>query len=384
MATDRSFNILAINWQDISNPFSGGAEVHFHEIFKRLAAAGHRVTLLCCKYSGSQPVEVIDGIRILRHGSRNLFNLYVPYLYRKLRAEDRFDVVIDDINKIPFYTPLYVREPILAIVHHLFGQSIYLEAPFIPASYVLAAEKIVPSVYRNTPFAVVSESTRKELLQVGLRSQVDLLPNAVDLTKYQVLPLEKSATPLIGYLGRLKKYKSVDHILQAMPEILRFDPRTRLVIIGDGDRRPALESLTTQLGIEASVEFAGQVSQIEKVRLLNQVWLTINPSPKEGWGLTVIEANACGVPTVAADSPGLRDSVMHQKTGLLYRYGDTSALARSVIDLLGNNEKRLYLSAHARQWAEKFNWDDSAQKALELIQNIYYIGHKGDKDDLVP
>ncbi|MBL7074503.1 glycosyltransferase family 4 protein [candidate division KSB1 bacterium] len=367
MARKPSFKILAINWQDITNPLGGGAEVHFHEIFKRVAAAGHAVTLLCCHYRGASSEETIDGIHIVRHGRRNLFNFYVPWAYRELKAQADFDVVVDDINKIPFFTPLFVKEPIVAIIHHFFSRTIYLEVPFLPASYVYYSERLVPLVYRHTPFAAVSESTRKELCRVGIRSRIDLLPNAVDLADYTVVPNSKSEKPLIGYLGRVKKYKSLDHILQAMPGILSHDPRVRLLIIGDGDYRPALERLASSLGIERNVTFARHVSQAEKVKFLNKLWLGVNPSPKEGWGLTVIEANACGVPVIAADSPGLRDSVVHGKTGILFKYGDIHGLTKETVALLENHQKRNDLTIQARQWAEKFSWDESAQRAIEII-----------------
>ena len=122
-------NILLINWQDIKNPLGGGAEVHAHEIFRRIAAAGHSVTQLSCSFPGAESEELIDGIRVIRNGSRSLFNFAVPAAYRALCKEQKFDVVIDDINKIPFYTPVFVRKPIVAILHHLFGQSNHLETP---------------------------------------------------------------------------------------------------------------------------------------------------------------------------------------------------------------------------------------------------------------
>ena len=134
--------ILVINWQDIRNPLSGGAEVHFHEIFRRVAAMGHAVTLLCSAFAGAAAEEEIDGIRILRCGSRQLFNFAVPAAYRRLRKAQAFDVVIDDLNKIPFYTPCFVQEPLLTIVHHLFGRSIYLETSWLPASYVYWSERL--------------------------------------------------------------------------------------------------------------------------------------------------------------------------------------------------------------------------------------------------
>ncbi len=361
------YNILVINWQDIRNPLSGGAEVHFHEIFKRVAALGHTVTLLCCEFPGAAHEEIIDGVRIIRRGQRPLFNYYVPRAYRQLRRQTPFDLVIDDLNKIPFYTPLFVREKLLTIVHHFFGRSIYLQTSFLPASYVYLAEKLVPLIYRHVPFACVSESTREELRRLGIRSPIDILPNGVDTSDYRMMPNLQSKQPLIGYLGRIKKYKSVEHLLQALPLIRKAFPDVKLLIIGEGDHRPHLQSMVEEMGLSAAVEFTGMVSHEEKINYLNRLWLAVNPSPKEGWGLTVIEANACGVPVVAAESPGLRDSVRHEQTGLLYPYGDIDKLAENVILLLKDAEKRRRLGKAARAWAEMFSWDQSAKKALEII-----------------
>jgi glycosyltransferase involved in cell wall biosynthesis len=118
------------------------------------------------------------------------------------------------------------------------------------------------------------------------------------------------------------------------------------------------------------VTFTGQVSQEEKIRYLNQLWLAVNPSPKEGWGLTVIEANACGIPVVAADVPGLRDSVVHDQTGLLYPYGDIPAMSASIQELLSNSARCRRLSEHAVAWAGQFTWERSAQKAVEIIDRV--------------
>ncbi len=378
MADFRSLNILAINWQDIKNPFGGGAEVHFHEIFRRVAASGHPVTLLCCTFPGAKKEEMVDGIKIIRRGSRNFFNYCVPAEYKKLRKKRQFDIVIDDINKIPFYTPLYVKEPQLAILHHFFSKSIYLETNFIPASYVYLSEKLVPLIYRNVPFAVVSESTRRELKRKGVRSQIELVHNAVDPALYGYTPQMRSKTPLIGYLGRVKKYKSIDHILRAMPAVLSVVPETRLLIIGDGDYRKNLEELANSLGIHDKVRFTGHVPHEEKVKLLNTLWLAVNPSPKEGWGLTVIEANACGVPVIAADSPGLRDSVVHKETGTLYPYGNIRQLANQIINLLNSQEKISKFSKNSLNWVNHFCWDESAAKIIDMIKAA--IGHKSRRD----
>ena len=368
--TARRFNILVINWQDITHPLGGGAEVHFHEIFKRVAAAGHGVTLLCSHYEGAAYEQVIDDVRIIRRGKRDFFNYAVPKAYRELRATNQFDIVIDDLNKIPFYTPFFVKEPIVAIAHHFFGKSIFLEVSFQYGSYVYLSEFLVRFIYRKTPFAVVSESTRQELRRWGIASEIDLLPNAVDLQSYKVLPDVKSSEPVIGYLGRIKKYKSVDHVIRAMPDILKRIPAAKLKIVGDGDALPELRRLAQKLGVENHVEFPGHVSHADKVKLINEAWIVVNPSSKEGWGLTVIESNACGVPVVAAESPGLVDSVVNGKTGTLYEYGNITELSNSVAELLQNDEKRKLFAENARHWAEKWNWDDSAAKAIKIIEKF--------------
>lgn len=281
--------------------------------------------------------------------------------------------MFDDLNKIPFYAPLFVKEPIVAIAHHFFGKSIFLEVSLQYALYVYLSEVLVRYVYRNTPFAVVSESTRQELKSWRVTSDIELLPNAVDLSKYQILSHEKSKTPQIGYLGRIKKYKSVDHIIRALPSIIERVPEVFLKIIGSGDALDELRALAQSLGVSERVEFTGHVSHEDKVRLVTESWVVVNPSSKEGWGLTVIEANACQVPVVAANTPGLRDSVVDGKTGTLYEYGNLNQLTVAVSNLLTNTNLRQQYAAEARAWAEQWSWEASARKALELVDT--YVRH---------
>jgi glycosyltransferase involved in cell wall biosynthesis len=361
--------ILVLNWQDITNPYGGGAEVHLHEIFKRIAADGHAVTLFCSSYPGAAPEERVDGIRVLRKGSRNFFNLKVPQRYRSQFRHEGYDVVVDDINKIPFYTPWYVRQPLVGIVHHLFGRSIFLEASLPGALYVSLAEKLVPGVYRGTPLAVVSESTRQELLELGFPPHsLSIVPNCVDHSVYRPSDETAEGPPIIGHLGRLKKYKSVDHLLKAFQIVRQEMPEARLKIIGDGDYRPELERETRRLSLADSVEFTGYLGKDETVRSLHQVSVAVNCSAKEGWGLTVVEANACGVPVIASDVPGLRDSVIDEKTGFLYEYGNIEQLAQKILLVLRDDHLRERLRAEAIGWARTFDWKDSAGKMLAVLE----------------
>jgi glycosyltransferase involved in cell wall biosynthesis len=362
-------NILLFNWQDRTHPLGGGAEVHYHEIFKRLVHRGHRVTLFCSSYDGAPKEEEIDGIRVIRAGGRQTFNFEVFRRYRSLSAQEPFDIVVDDLNKIPFFTPLFIQKPLLTIVHHLFGTSIFKEAAFPAATYVWGAEKAALPVYRKGIFAAVSESTKTELIQHGIRPEnIHLVMNAVDPDLYAPSHRPVETGPVVGYVGRIKQYKSVDHLLKAFAAVLQKIPEARLIIVGDGDAKPGLERLSHSLGIAGAVTFTGFVDETEKVDYLRKCSIVINPSAKEGWGLTVIEANACGVPVIASDVPGLRDSVRPDETGILYPYGHIERLATEAINLMNDPARRATLAKNAFQWSERFTWDASAdamEKAMD-------------------
>ncbi len=364
--------ILVFNWQDIRNPYSGGAEVQLHEVFSRVAQAGHEVVLYCSSFPGAQHEEVLNGIRIIREGGRNLFNYRVPVAYKRRFRREGFDVVIDDMNKIPFVTPLFVREPILGVIHHIFAGSVFREVNPVVGAYVYLTERLALSLYKNrkTPFIVVSPSTYNDLISRGFDPSLLVhIGLAVDHTLFRPTGVPRSPTPLIGYFGRLKKYKSVDQLLQAFRLVLGEVPALKLVIVGEGDDRPRLEALARELNVQDAVSFTGFVGDQEKIRLLQQMWFKVATSSKEGWGLTVTEANACGTPAIASDVPGLRDAVQDGKTGLLYRYGDVADLAGKIELLLGDAALRARLSAGALAWAGLFSWDEAARRTIEVLQH---------------
>lgn len=367
--------ILVINWQDWTNPLSGGAEIHLKEIFTRLVRRGHQVTLFCSHFPHAAQQEVLDGITIIRRGSRALFNYVVPLWYYRVFRHQHFDIVVDDLNKIPFYTPLYVREPLAVIAHHFFGRSIFLETNPIAGSYVYLAEKLVDRVYRNVSFAVVSQSTLEEYVQRGFpRENFTIIPNCIDQNAFPFRVREKTSYPSVAYFGRLKRYKSVDHVLRAFARLVPAFPKAKLFILGRGSFQPALERLAQQLGIADRTVFTGYVSEEEKVHYLSKVWVVVNPSMKEGWGITNIEANACGTPVVSADVPGLRDSVRHQETGLLYPYGDIEALAAAIRAIWESEPLRHRLSEGAVRWARRFDWEDSAAKMETFLHQVVEQG----------
>lgn len=364
--------ILIFNWQDIRNPLSGGAEVHMQEIFSRIANLGHEVTLYCSSFKGAKREENIGGIQVIREGGRYFFNFRVMYKYITKFRKENYDIVIDDMNKIPFFTPLYVRKPLVFIIHHLFNKSIFLEAPFPMASYVFLMEKFGIYICKKmgVPVIVVSPSTKAEMIEKGIDSKkINFAYNCVDHKLYKPEENNRSSTKLIGYFGRIKKYKSIEHLLQAFAIVINEYPDIKLIIIGDGDNRNNLQNLSKELKIDKNVEFTGFVDEATKVNLLQQMWFLVNTSSKEGWGLTVIEANACKTPVIASNVPGLKDSVKDGETGLLYEYGNIQELAAKIKLLVDDNSLRQKLSANAYNWAKTFDWDATAKTTIELLNS---------------
>jgi len=370
-------NILALNWEDLSNPQAGGAEVHLQEILKRIARKGHRITLLCSGFPGCKPTEEVDGIKIIRRGSRFNFNFVAPFALRKLIRNENWDIVIEDINKIPFFSPLFHRLPLLVVIPHLFADSVFKEINFILGLYIYLSEKPISAVYKGFKFMVISESTKEDLVKRGLPpDDVHVIHCGIDHTLYHPNPsVQKDRVPTMIYLGRLKKYKSIDHLLNAFSHILKKIPEAKLVVVGEGDFKESLIDLANRLNIKDKVEFTGFVDRREKVKRLQKAWVAVYPSLKEGWGLTNIEANACGTPVIASNVPGLKDSVVHGKTGLLFEYGDVQKLSDYLVKVFSDADYREKLSQGGLVWAKRFSWDEASEKTLELIEQIV-VEHK--------
>ncbi|MFN6136203.1 MAG: glycosyltransferase family 4 protein [Bacteroidota bacterium] len=365
--------IVVFNWQDRLHPQAGGAETHLHEIFSRMVRKGHDVTLVSCRFPGASDAEIIDGMKVIRIGSRSTYNVAAALWWLGTGAKQSFDLVVDDINKIPLMLPLLCRAPVMGLIHHLFGTSIYQEAGPIAGSYVRIAELCIPSVYRHTPLVVVSESTRAECIAAGLPAgNIRVIHNGIDPSVFPMAVSGKAEHPTIVYFGRLKRYKSVDHVIDALRIVRRSIPQARLEIVGRGDDELRLRSLVRSHGLEDCVVFHGFVDEQTKIRLLSAAHVAVNPSRKEGWGITNIESNACGTPVVSADSPGLRDSISNGVSGLLYPYGNIADLAQQMVRVLSDSELRSALSRGAVEWARSFSWDESARVMEQTFTEVVF------------
>lgn len=350
----------------------GGAEIHLHEIFRRIVGKGHDVTLVSHKFPGSANEEIIDGIKVIRIGNKYLFNRQFKSYYKSNLKEEGFDLIVDDISKIPLNTSTYINKPIVGILHHLHGNSLYKEIPIPLAYYIIRKEKSIPKYYENVPIFTVSKSTTSELVNLGFpESKTGILHNAIDHNLFEAVEIRKSETPLITYVGRIKNYKNIQKIIEATSILKRDFPNIKLIVGGKGDYLNSLKNLVNKLELNRNVEFTGYLSEDEKVELLAKSWLFITMAEKEGWGITVIEANAVKTPAIGSDVPGLRDSIIDGETGILVPLGDSQKLAEKIRDVISDTALLKKLSENAFNWSKRFSWDNSADYFLEKVKFWY-------------
>ncbi len=362
--------LLAVNFRDPAHPEAGGAELHLEEILLEAVRRGWEVTWLASGFRGGAPEAEHRGMRIVRRGDWWSFNLLVPRaLAREFSGANRPDLVVEDINKVPCFTSWWTKAPVAAIVPHLFGTTAFQEANAAIASYVVALERMIPGAYRGSRFLVISESTRDDLVARGVSAgKITVVHCGMNHDRYSIDPsVPKAAVPTLAFVGRLRRYKGLDWVLRALPRVRERVPGVVLDVIGDGPWQDALVRQAREAGLADVVRFHGFLPAAEKVRRLREAWALVQPSPKEGWGLTVIEAGACGTAVVAADSPGLRDSVRRDETGLLVPYGDDAALADALGRVLADAPLRERLAAAGVRWAAGFRWDDCARRSLDAL-----------------
>lgn len=361
--------ILVVNWQDQQNPHAGGAELHLHEVFGRIVRMGHDVDLLCSGYPGARTEETVDGMRVRRVGSRFSFPLHARRAYNVLARDNDYDVVVEDLNKIPLYTPRWKPRKLVALTHHLFGATAFREESLPVAAATWLAERPLGRGYRGVDFQAVSQSTRDDLVTRGIPAErIEVIYNGVDVESLTPSPNMRSEVPLFSYLGRLKRYKRVDIVIKAFA--LLDGREARLEIAGKGDDRDRLEALVAKLNIEDRVRFLGYITERDKRELLRRSWATVLASPKEGWGISNLESAACGTPVIAADSPGIRESVVDGDTGFLVPGSDIAAYAAAMRGLLDSPELVTTLGVNARRFAETFTWERAAAETLAHLQHV--------------
>lgn len=369
-------NILLLSWRGPKHPNAGGAEVSTHEHAKGWVKAGHSVTLFTSDYRRAKQEDIIDGVKILRRG-RQVFGVqWQVFKWYLFEDHPQFDLVIDQFHGIPFFTPLYVRVKKLGFIHEV-AKEVWKLNPwpkpmfFIPAILGTLIEPLIfKFLYRKISFMTVSESTKEDLMGWGIpEKNITVIYNGIRVPKIKI-PQKEIKKTLI-FLGAISKDKGIEDALRVF-SLLNKRGDFQFWVVGKSDPRylELLKKQSTKLGIAKRTKFWGYVSEDQKYELLARAHILVNPSIREGWGLVVIEAASMGTPTVAFDVPGLRDSILDDKTGVLDRKHSVFGMAKGIIDLLYDDKRYKGMKEEAIKWSKVFSWEKASRESLKLIENI--------------
>lgn len=375
----RRMRILALNWRCDRHPQAGGSEANLFEQARRWAADGHRVTVFCAdpgREHAPERDEERGGLRVVRRGGR--LTVYPLAALHVLLDARRYDAVLDVANGIPFFAPLFTRRPVVLLVHHVHDRQWFAEFPY-PAAVLgwFLERRVVPRLYRRRPVVAVSETTRDALVETGVDpGRIRIVHNGVARPDGRAggRAGRHAGGRRIAYVGRIKRYKRLDRLVRMIPALREEFPDVRLDLAGTGDAAPGIEALIDELGLRESVTVHGFVTEAEKAAILSRAAVFATPSMHEGWGLTVIEANAHGCPAVAFDVPGLRAAIRPGETGLLAE--DDAGFREALALFLGDRDARRRYSRAARGWAARFSWEACARQTLEVLRGAASGGEK--------
>lgn len=350
---------MVLNWRDTANPEGGGSEVYIEEIARRWVMAGHRVTMVCTRHPEAPHRETRDGIDFVRVGSKLTVYSKARRLLRSGALGDP-DVVVDTQNGIPFFAPWATRAPTVALVHHVHREQWPVVYDPLRARIGWFIEStLAPFAFRKSHYVTVSDATRDELIGHGVA------PGAITVVHNGTDPLQDTGTPRdraprILVLGRLVPHKRVEHAIAAAAQLRERHPGLTLAVVGDGWWSQRLHDYARDLGVDDIVEFTGRVDEVEKARQVSRAWVLALPSLKEGWGLVVMEAASLGVPAVAyAEAGAVRESIIHEQTGLLVAGGEGD-FAAALDRVLSDAEARERWGSQAQRRSQDFSWDTSA------------------------
>ena len=364
--------ILILSWRDIRSPLSGGAEIFTYENAKRWVAAGHEVTWFSSDFGDCPKEETIDDIRIIRRGTEVTI-IYHAFRHYKKSFKGKCDLIIDQINTIPFLTPLYVKEKKVLMIFQL-ARKIWFFETFFPLSLIgFIMEYLYLKIYKKTPVLTISESTKQDLTKLKYSENITILPIGLSFKPLERVS-EKESNPTLVFVGRLRKSKRIHHIIQALNIVKKRIPNIRLHIVG-GHGKPRyikkLNYLIRKYNLQDNIIFHGYVDEQTKRDLIKQSHAIVISSIREGWGMVVSEANALSTPAIGYNVHGLRDSIIDGQTGLLTRKNKPSSLAQTITDYFDNKEFSTLLSRKALESSRKFSWELSGKESLEAIKILF-------------
>jgi glycosyltransferase involved in cell wall biosynthesis len=358
---------IFLNWRDLAHPRSGGAEVLAQGLAQRLAQSGHDVVFFSAHVPGQPDDEVIDGVRHVRRGGR--YGVYGAAYAWLRRERPQYDVLIDHINTIPFFTPLYERGRTVALVPQLARDVWWYEAPKALAPLGVASERLYHACYRTTPAITISESTKRDLREFGWKGAIEVIAMPSSAAGAVRTASGKHETPALAFVGRLTPSKRVEQAIAAFAVIRSRMPNAELWIVGRADDERYRQRLVAAADKVQGVSFLGRLSDTERQERVSAAHMLLLTSVREGWGLVVTEANSVGTPAAGYDVPGIRDSIKPEQ-GILVTAGDPTALGNAVADLLADPARLAIMSERARADAMHHDWERTYSEFVRALRTL--------------
>lgn len=363
-------NILILNWRDPKNPMAGGAEYVTMQHAQSWARRGHTVTWFTASYPGAPRQETVAGVRFVRRGNSLTVYVRAPFFY--WRSPASYDVVIDEIHGLPFFTPLFVRGRKIAFIHEIAGE-IWNSMHTFPWNVIgRMLETMYLKLYSHMTFWTDAPSTVTELVQKGIpEHQCVAIPCAISNRVVSTFP-KKESIPTFLVVSRLVKMKGVEDVITAYALIRQNIGRSQLWIVGSGEQRyvSKLKALASLHQLKGSISFFDRVSEKKKLMLMGSAHVLLHASIKEGWGLVVLEAASQGTPSVVYDVPGLRDTVQHNKTGVIVAKNSPQIMAQSALQMLADKKQYASFQREGAAWVKSLRWDDLTRKSLALLESV--------------
>jgi glycosyltransferase involved in cell wall biosynthesis len=345
------------------------------EISRRLAAAGHKITILATQPHGSDAFDLPPGVELVSVRAHDLARLLhaqvsvAPALFtatpRTITAE-RPDVVWG--NSLQFQTtPIAAvwarraRVPFVVTAH--IGDLRAVPGPIGFAARLHEATIGHAILRLSTRAFAVSECVAAHLRSVEPRLAVDVIPNGVDVTRFTAGDHVPHDGLRVGFLGRLVRNKGPEVAVRAVAEAVRSGVDASLSFVGDGPERADLERLAARVGVRDRVRFEGYRPDPEA--WFRGIDVLVRPSTTEGMPLGILEAMAAGVTVVASDLPGNAGLVRDGESGILVPIGDHAALARALERVSRDPDSRARMRDAGRRIARAYSWDRTAELTLQ-------------------
>jgi glycosyltransferase involved in cell wall biosynthesis len=362
--------VLWLSWKDIANPLAGGAELVSSELAKRLVRDGHELILLTAAFPNAKPELTVDGYRVIRRGNR--FTVYLrAFMYVRKHLSDWPDLVIDEVNTLPFFAKYYVRAPNILFVHMLCRKIWFYQIAFPLSVIGFLLEPLYLRLLADRPVITVSESTKADLVRYGFKpDNVSIISEGIKLRPLKDLKkIRKFKWPTVLSLGSIRPMKRTIDQIRAFELAKQSVPGLKMKIAGgiEGRYGRRVVEAARRSPYGSDIEIFGPVSDRNKAALMQHSHLILVTSIKEGWGLIVTEAASQGTPAIVYDADGLRDSVLDGETGLITHSNNPQYLAYKIVEALSDQSLYGHLQKRAWVWSKEINFDNSYKQFRAVV-----------------